>query len=98
MFYARPMDRVGVRDLNQNTSRYLARVKAGETIEVTEHGRPVARLVPVQPTTGLLDRLVTSGEAQPPTAAPATLTPLGPPTDDLDVAAELAAARDEERW
>lgn len=39
-------DRVGVRELRQNLSRYLDRVKAGEDLVVTEHGREVARLVP----------------------------------------------------
>ena len=37
---------VGVRELRQNLSRYLDRVKAGEALVVTEHGREVARLVP----------------------------------------------------
>jgi prevent-host-death family protein len=37
---------VGVRELRQNLSRYLDRVKAGEDLVVTEHGREVARLVP----------------------------------------------------
>ncbi|MGI8576186.1 MAG: type II toxin-antitoxin system Phd/YefM family antitoxin [Egibacteraceae bacterium] len=32
------MDSVGVRDLKQNASRVLARVKAGETVEVTRAG------------------------------------------------------------
>jgi prevent-host-death family protein len=41
------MDRVGVRELKQNASRVLERVKAGETVEVTEHGRPVALLAPL---------------------------------------------------
>jgi prevent-host-death family protein len=39
-------DRVGVRELRQNLSRYLDRVKAGDSLTVTEHGREVARLVP----------------------------------------------------
>lgn len=38
---------VGVRELRQNLSRYLDRVKAGEDLTVTERGRPVARLIPV---------------------------------------------------
>ena len=38
--------RAGIRELRQNLSRYIDRVKAGETIEVTEHGRPVALLAP----------------------------------------------------
>jgi prevent-host-death family protein len=40
------MAAVGVRELRQNLSRYLDRVKAGESLVVTEHGREVARLVP----------------------------------------------------
>ena len=41
--------RVGVRELRQNLSRYLERVKEGETLTVTERGREVARLVPSPP-------------------------------------------------
>jgi prevent-host-death family protein len=37
---------VGVRELRQNLSKYLARVKEGETLTVTERGHEVARLVP----------------------------------------------------
>jgi prevent-host-death family protein len=37
---------VGVRELRQNLSRYLERVKQGETLTVTERGHEVARLVP----------------------------------------------------
>ena len=40
------MEKIGVRELRQNASRYLARVAKGETIQVTDHGRPVALLVP----------------------------------------------------
>ncbi len=38
---------VGVRELRQQASRLLKRVVAGETIEVTDHGHPVARIVPL---------------------------------------------------
>jgi prevent-host-death family protein len=41
-----PTKTVGVRELRQNLSRYLARVKEGETLTVTERGQEVARLVP----------------------------------------------------
>ena len=37
------MERIGVRQLRQHASRYLDRVKAGETVEVTERGRLVAQ-------------------------------------------------------
>jgi len=39
----------------------LRRVVAGEIIEVTEHGRPIARIVPLQ--RSALDQLVTDGRA-----------------------------------
>jgi len=92
------MDRIGVRELNQNTSQVLARVSAGETIEITDRGRPVARLVPVDDDTSTLTRLVASGRATAPTSGgPVPLPPrLGDP--DVDVAASMAVMRDEERW
>jgi prevent-host-death family protein len=40
------MSTVGVRELRQNLSRYLERVKEGASLDVTEHGRVVARLSP----------------------------------------------------
>lgn len=40
---------VGVRELRDHLSRYLERVKAGEELTVTEHGRPVARLMGPRP-------------------------------------------------
>jgi prevent-host-death family protein len=39
-------DTVGVRELRQNLSKYLDRVKDGEALVVTERGRTVARLIP----------------------------------------------------
>lgn len=41
------MESAGVADLKARLSEYLARVKAGEEVLVTDRGRPVARLVPV---------------------------------------------------
>jgi len=58
--------RVGVRELRQNLSIYLRRIEAGETLEVTEHGHPVARLTPLPPQRmGVLDRLIAEGKAFP---------------------------------
>jgi prevent-host-death family protein len=42
------MERVGVRELRQNLSVYLRRVQEGEALEVTERGRPVALLGPLE--------------------------------------------------
>jgi len=64
---ARP-NRVGVRELRQNLSVYLDRVKGGETLEVTEHGRPVARLGPNPPSKlPILDQMIADGRAMPAT-------------------------------
>ncbi|MGH9190101.1 MAG: type II toxin-antitoxin system Phd/YefM family antitoxin [Acidimicrobiales bacterium] len=41
------MSRVGIRALQQNASAVVARAAAGEIVEITERGRPVARLVPL---------------------------------------------------
>jgi len=57
--------RIGVRELRQNASRYLARVKAGETVEVTERGVLIARLVPPQRSDTARDRLVAAGKLIP---------------------------------
>ena len=44
------MRAVGVRELKQRTSQVLRELQArGEEIEVTHHGRVIARLVPVRP-------------------------------------------------
>jgi prevent-host-death family protein len=68
------MERIGVRELRQNASRYLKRVEAGETIEVADRGRPVARLLPIIP--GGWDQLVSEGRLRP---AEGHLRDLGPP-------------------
>ncbi|MBI3973542.1 MAG: type II toxin-antitoxin system prevent-host-death family antitoxin [Chloroflexi bacterium] len=67
---------VGVRELRQNLSVYLRRVEAGETLRVTEHGRPVAVLAPLPKRASALDRLIAAGLARP---AKGDLLELGPP-------------------
>lgn len=59
------MLRIGVRELRQHASRYLSRVKAGETVEVTERGRLVALLVPPAAGATERDRLVAAGRLIP---------------------------------
>lgn len=72
-----PQSTVGVRELRQNLSKYLRRVQAGETLEVTEHGRPVAVLAPLPPPAeSVLDRLIREGRARP---GKGNLLDLGPP-------------------
>ena len=74
-------DRVGVRELRQNLSRYLRRVARGERLEVTERGKAVAILAPVDESGSALRRLVASGRARPPEGDLLDLaTPRGPVT------------------
>lgn len=62
------MDNIGVRELRQNLSRYLAHVKEGQSFIVTERGREVARLSPSGPADSPLARLVTEKGATMPRA------------------------------
>jgi prevent-host-death family protein len=41
------MTSVGVRELRQRASELLRLVEQGETVEITDRGRPVARLTPL---------------------------------------------------
>src|SRR5262249_16010784 len=58
------MATVGVRELRQRASELLRRVEAGESIEVTDRGRPVAILAPL-PAGDALKRLRASGGGVP---------------------------------
>ena len=67
---------MGVRELRQNLSVYLDRVKAGETLEVTEHGHPVARLGPNLPERlSIVDQMIADGRITPATGDHRTLPP-----------------------
>lgn len=52
---------MGIRELRQQASAVLRRVVGGETIEVTDHGHPIARIVPLRP--GALEQMVLEGRA-----------------------------------
>ena len=90
---------VGLRELRHNTSEVLARVRHGETIDVTEYGRLIARIVPVgeREPTPVLDQLVEAGRVR--LAVRPGYRPrmrVGDGTDRLGDA--LRALREEERW
>ena len=63
------MTSVGIRELKNNLSRYLARVKRGQEVVVTERGKPIARLVKEPPEKSAarkgLDELVAKGLLRP---------------------------------
>ena len=55
---------IGVRELRDSLSRHLAIVREGHTITVTDHGRPVARIIPVGSPTKL-EQLIAEGKVTP---------------------------------
>jgi len=79
------MERIGVRELRQHASRYLDRVKAGETIEVTNRGEVVAVLSPVR--RSRLEELRATGWVISPTRSlddlPAPVKSSGPSSSEL---------------
>jgi len=44
------ISRVGTREIKSKLSEYLRRVKRGETIIVTERGKPIGQIIPIKPT------------------------------------------------
>jgi prevent-host-death family protein len=91
------MASVGVRELRQRASELLRRVERGETIEVTDRGRPVALLSP-PPTGSPLERLRALGDVE---ASAGDLADLPPPLElpaGIDRPSEvLARLRRDER-
>jgi prevent-host-death family protein len=59
------MNTVGVRDLKNRLSQHLKRVRAGAHLTVTERGRPIAKLSPVEEKDDLawLHKMVAEGRA-----------------------------------
>ena len=90
------MTRIGVRELRQNASRYLALVKAGETVEVTERGELVAVLAPPSPAATARERLIAEGRLIPASAPfrlPARVVPPPGAPSTAEVLDELRAER-----
>ena len=88
------MHRIGVRELRQHASRYLALVARGEPIEVTDRGRPVAMLVPVRG--AAWDALLTSNRVLQPEDGSDLADE--PPVDyGLNASSVLRSLRDQER-
>ncbi len=59
------MQEVGIGVLRDNLSRYINMVRKGKEVVVTDHGKAVARIVPID-RPGLLERLVGEGVVTPP--------------------------------
>lgn len=96
------LPKVGIRELRQNLSVYVKKIREeGRTYEVTEHGRPVARLTPLlDEPMSVLDRLIAEGKATRGQGNLLDLEPQVPP--DLGAGRPLSEIlqemRDEEPW
>jgi prevent-host-death family protein len=65
MCYSWSVERIGVRELRQHASRYIAKVRAGESVEVTDRGHLVALLVPPAPGVSAREELIAGGQLVP---------------------------------
>ncbi len=66
---------VGVRELRDHLSKYLSRVRDGEELTVTDHGKPIARILPIGQRP--IDRAIAEGRVTP---AKSPKRQLDPPT------------------
>lgn len=89
------MERIGLRELRQNASRYIALVARGETVEVTQRGRLVARIVPA--VEDAWEDLILRGDVIP-AESPGSLLDVVPIDCGFDVSAELRRMRADERY
>jgi prevent-host-death family protein len=81
---------IGVRELRDTLSRQLAEVQAGHVITVTDHGRPIARIVPIGVPTKL-EQLIAEGKVTPGRARK------GPRTPPVSAAGMVSDLIDEQR-
>lgn len=88
------MDSIGVRELRQHASRYLRRVANGESVQITDRGRPVAQLVPISG--DAWSDLVASGRVTPAEDA-ADVVDEAPRDYDLEASEILTEMRSQER-
>lgn len=78
------MTQVGIRELRDHLSSYLERVQAGEEVIVTDRGRAVCRVLPMNGER-TIDRLIRDGTVTPAKKmkrpAPRPIRTLGPVSD-----------------
>lgn len=82
---------VGIRELRDGLSRHLAEVREGRTITVTDHGRAIARIVPVDRPTAL-ERLRAEGRITRPARSRRTAVP-----DPVEAAGSVSDLVDDQR-
>ena len=90
------MRTIGIRELRQHASRYLRLVESGETVEVTDRGRPVALLTPIR-RESTLERLIREGRARPAQGDLLEIEPLPSKPGEPSLTEILEAQRADER-
>ena len=90
------MASVGVRELRQRASELLRLVEQGETVEITDRGRPVALLTPL-PEGSPMERLRAAGEVEGAEGSLSDLPAPLPATGDELPSESLARLRRDER-
>ena len=83
------MAEVGIRALKQNASAVVADAAAGETVTITDRGRPVAQMTPIP--SSRLRGLIDAGRARPPRRPIADLHAPEPGPSLSDALADLRA-------
>jgi prevent-host-death family protein len=90
------VEQIPIRVLNQDTAGVLARVEQGAVVEITNRGRPIARIVPIGADS--LAELVAAGTVVPPVVTGPIPMPHVATEPGTESGALLSALRDEERW
>ena len=86
------VEKIGIRELRQRASEWVAKAKAGKVILITDRGQPVARLMPLTRNENARNKLIDDGQLIPATAPRAHLS-----TDDLVNCPPLTPILDELR-
>lgn len=89
------MESVGVRELRQNASVLLQKVERGASIEITNHGHAVARLVPIGTPSRRREDLIVAGVLRPGRGTILDIEPVALPADSPGTSVLLAELRDD---
>jgi prevent-host-death family protein len=93
---------IGIRELRQHASRYVAMAKAGKRVPVTDRGELVAYLVPAHEPTTTFQRMVAAGQVRLAKGniidTLASLEPLKAEPGEKPLSEVLQEMRDEERY
>jgi prevent-host-death family protein len=93
--------RIGIRELRQHASVYVDLAEKGQTVDITNRGRLVARLVPAGDAESPLERLIAAGVLRP-AEDPGSLLDIEPappvPPGQLTASEILQHMREDERY